>query len=98
MKENIVKYNTIANNKFAVAPIIDTIVVNKPQNVSLTAINYGMKGKTKRVIIECLAEGSSAPLEFLNALKGQPGFDSAEILNQQTRANKTAFQINVPIN
>ena len=97
MKENIVKYNTIANNKFAVAPIIDTIVVNKPQNVSLTAINFSIKGKTKRVIVECLAEGSSAPLEFLNALKEQSGFESAEILNQQTKANKTAFQINVPI-
>ena len=98
MKENIVKYNTIANNKFPVAPVVDTIIMAKPDNISLTAINFTVKGKTKRVIIECLSDNASAPMMYLNSLKGQTGFDSAEILNQQSKASKTAFQINIPIN
>lgn len=97
MKENIIKYNTIAANKPNIVPLVDTIVVSKPETVSLTSINFSVKGKTKRIIVECIGESNSAPLEFLNTLKGQNGFDSAEILNQQTKANKTAFQINIPI-
>ena len=97
MKENIVKYNTIAANKSSIAPVVDTIDVSKPETVSLTSINFSVKGKTKRVIVECIAESNSAPLEYLNALKRESGFESAEILNQQTKANKTAFQINIPI-
>lgn len=98
IKENIIKYNTIAANKLNIAPLVDNIVVLKPENVSLTSISFSVKGNVKRVIVECIAESTTAPMEYLSTLKGQSGFESAEILNQQTKANKTAFQINIPIN
>ena len=95
MKDNIVKYNTVASNKNVASPIIDSIISAKPDDVYLT--NMHLDYKNKRVILECITENKMSSDIFLQQIKNNPDLISAQILSLQTKNNKTAFQVNVPI-
>lgn len=95
MKDNIVKYNTVAFNKNVASPIIDTLVLAKPADVYLT--NIEMNAKKERVILECITENKMSSDIFLQQIKMNPELVGAQILSLQTKNNKTAFQITIPI-
>ena len=95
MKDNILKYNTVALNKNVASPIIDSIIMAKPDDIYLT--NMHMDYKSKRVILECITENRMSSDIFLQKIKANPELVSAQILSLQSKNNKTAFQINVPI-
>lgn len=97
MKDNIMKYNTVAAHKNNVAPYVDKVVQSKPENVYISKMDINLKDKSKRLVLECSTNSTDASMEFLQNLKKDDSFKDAQITNTQSKENLIAFQINVPM-
>ena len=91
------KYNTVAAHKNNVAPYVDKVVQNKPENVYISKMDINLKDKSKRLVLECSTNSTDASMEFLQNLKKDDSFKDAQITNTQSKENLIAFQINVPM-
>ena len=97
MKDNIMKYNTVAAHKDNVAPYIDKIVQSKPESVYIAKLDLNLKDKSKRLVLECSTNNTDSSMEFLQNLKNDNDFKEAQITSTQSKDNIIAFQINVPM-
>lgn len=95
MKDNIAKFNTISKNKKTVSPLVDKVVASKPDDIALLSMNVNYK--SKRAIIECVTDNADSMNVFLQNMKQNKDFEAAQINTSQTKNNKTAFQISIPL-
>lgn len=95
MKENILKYNTIAVNKYSATPIVDMIISSKPKDVSI--VNMDINFKKDRAIMSCVTNTKSSQNDYLQELKANDVLQDAQILNSKTKGNVTAFQVSIPL-
>ena len=87
--------NTISKNKKTVSPLVDKVVASKPDDIALLSMNVNYK--SKRAIIECVTDNADSMNVFLQNMKQNKDFEAAQINTSQTKNNKTAFQISIPL-